>query len=90
MSNSRSLWKGPFLGGNLKNTILKGVVSKDSVYERNAVIPSILVGKTILIYNGKELKRTFISREKVGFKFGEFCYTRKSFDKRLKVKKKKK
>jgi len=90
MSTSRAKWKGPFLGENLKNTILKREILKDSVYERDAIIPSILVGKTILIYNGKEFKRTFINREKVGFKFGEFSYTRKNFDKRLKAKKKKK
>jgi ribosomal protein S19 len=35
-----------------------------------------LVGKVALVYNGRILVRVHISREKVGFKFGEFAYTR--------------
>ena len=90
MRSTRAKWKGPFLGGSLKNSILKKEISKDFVYNRNEVIPKLLVGKTVLIYNGRDLKRVFINREKVGYKFGEFSFTRKSFDKRLKTKKKKK
>jgi small subunit ribosomal protein S19 len=89
MSNSRAQWKGPFIGEKLKSTLLKKEQLKDLTYERDAIIPNLLVGKTILVHNGKELKRVFINREKVGYKFGEFAYTRKFFDKRMKTKSKK-
>jgi len=40
------------------------------------MIPSFLVGQTVLVYSGQKFRKVYISREKVGFKFGEFCFTR--------------
>ena len=37
---------------------------------------SNLIGKTVLVHNGKEFKKLLITREKIGFKFGEFVFTR--------------
>lgn len=71
---TRSKWKSSFLNRSvLKNSHSK----KTKIWSRSSVIPSFLVGKTVDIHNGKEFKRVFISREKVGFKFGEFSLTRK-------------
>jgi small subunit ribosomal protein S19 len=68
---SRSIWKGPFLD---KSLLKKLVPSK--IWCRSSIIPSRLIGKTVLIHNGKTFKRVIIDREKVGFKFGEFSFTR--------------
>jgi len=73
---SRSKWKGNFID----QSVLK--VSDNSkkqikIWSRRSVIPSFLIGDTVLIYNGKEFKKVAITREKVGFKFGEFCTTRR-------------
>jgi len=35
-----------------------------------------LIGKNVFIYNGKVFKKVSITREKVGYKFGDFCSTR--------------
>ena len=73
---SRSKWKGNFID----QAVLK---TKDNskkqlkLWSRRSVIPSFLIGSTVLIYNGKEFKKVVITREKVGFKFGEFCATRR-------------
>lgn len=73
---SRSKWKGNFID----QAVLK---TKDNskkqlkLWSRRSVIPSFLIGATVLIYNGKEFKKVAITREKVGFKFGEFCTTRR-------------
>ncbi len=73
---SRSKWKGNFID----QAVLK---TKDNskkqlkLWSRRSVIPSFLIGSTVLIYNGKEFKKVAITREKVGFKFGEFCTTRR-------------
>lgn len=88
---SRSKWKGYFL----TNRFLKKskVLNKKnvSVWERNCTIPSYLVGKSVFIHNGKSFIRIFVSREKVGFKFGEFVYTRRHTPKPIKkIEKKKK
>jgi small subunit ribosomal protein S19 len=68
---SRSIWKGPFLDNFL---FLKKKNNK--IWSRRSVIPSYLIGKMVLIHNGKIFKKIFINREKVGYKFGEFCNTR--------------
>ena len=69
---SRSKWKGPFLKPNLinKNLILSNI-------PRNSIIPASYLNKFINIYTGKEFKKVFISKEKIGLKFGTFAYTRK-------------
>ena len=44
---------------------------------KNSVIPEFMINKTVLVHNGKEFKNVTVTREKVGFKFGEFSVTRK-------------
>jgi small subunit ribosomal protein S19 len=73
---SRSRWKGNFIDQaviKMKNSSKKQM----KFWSRRSVIPSFLIGSTVMIYNGKEFKKVLITREKVGFKFGEFCTTRK-------------
>lgn len=84
---SRSKWKGFFLSKSL--TDKKKVLNQKNIeiWNRNSTVPYFLVGKHVFIHNGKEFIKTFISREKVGFKFGEFAYTKKHTKK---VEKKKK
>ena len=81
---SRSKWKGPFL----KNSLLKKHTNT-SVIPRNSTIPAACLGKFINIYTGKELKKIFISKEKIGLKFGTFAYSRKGKLKTKMVHKKK-
>jgi small subunit ribosomal protein S19 len=47
------------------------------VYTRNSTILVEFVGMHFKIHNGIRLINVFITENKVGFKFGEFCYTRK-------------
>ena len=68
---SRSLWKGPFLEKALYKNKLP-----TKIWSRSSTIPSSLVGMSVLVYNGKLFKRILIDRFKVGFKFGEFAFTR--------------
>jgi len=69
----RSKWKGFFI----KDFLLAQKKDFLKFKCRNSVITSNLIGKTILVHNGKEFKKIYISREKIGFKFGEFALTRK-------------
>jgi small subunit ribosomal protein S19 len=77
---SRSAWKGHFF----KKNLLKKKIKK--VWCRNSSIPFHLNGQKVFVYNGKEFKKVYITREKIGYKFGEFSFTRK-FTKKLKTKK---
>lgn len=74
---SRSQWKGNFVDKNiLKSNLIKEKKSL-KIWSRNSVIPTSLINKTVLVYNGKEFKKVSITREKIGYKFGEFSFTRK-------------
>lgn len=70
---NRSKWKGSFLSAFL--------IKKESricrVWTRNSVIPVKLVGLHVSIYDGQVFRRVLITREKIGFKFGDFVSTRK-------------
>lgn len=88
---ARSKWKGYFLSKNLLKTPVKIRTQRDfRIWARNSIVPKFLVGKSVFVHNGKQFIKTFISREKVGFKFGEFSFTRKHTKKEVKAKTKKK
>jgi ribosomal protein S19 len=89
---SRSKWKGPFLDKSLIKNINKIKLKK--IWSRTSTICSSLIDKSFLVHSGNKFRKIYINREKVGFKFGDFCYTRvmkkKLHTKKLKNKKKKK
>ncbi len=85
---SRSVWKGFFITKNVLKKIKKIRKNFFKIWDRNSSIPSFLIGKTALVYNGKQFHKVFISREKVGYKFGEFSLTRRNFKKVVVNKKK--
>lgn len=58
----RSKWKGYFFN---KNNINKSIILKN------------LINKNIKIYNGKNFSNLIIKKQMVGFKVGEFIFTRK-------------
>jgi ribosomal protein S19 len=78
------MWKGPFV----KNTLIKKKATT-SIIPRNSTIPSTCLGTFVNIYTGKEFKKIYISKEKIGLKFGSFAYTRKGKLKAKMVHKKK-
>jgi ribosomal protein S19 len=58
-----------------KNALLEQL-STFRVWARNSVIPFFLKGETISVHNGKNFKELRITEEHVGYKFGEFVFTR--------------
>ena len=87
---SRSKWKGLFIEKSIISLTKKIKKKKLKVYSRSSSIPNFLINKFILIYDGKEFRKSYITREKVGYKFGEFAYSRKKNDVKKKFKKVKK
>lgn len=87
---SRSKWKGPFVDISLVK--IKKSLPIQKVWSRRSIILKKFIGKTFLVHTGKSFKRLYITREKVGYKFGEFCFTRafkkKTPKKKIKTKKK--
>jgi small subunit ribosomal protein S19 len=74
---SRSKWKGHFVDTSLNRVNKKNL----KIWSRRSTIPFSLIGSYVLIHNGKDFKKVYITREKVGFKFGEFAFTRKYISK---------
>jgi small subunit ribosomal protein S19 len=85
---SRSKWKGLFIEKSIIQ-LNKKKKRKLKTYSRSSCIPSFLINKFILIYDGKEFRKCYINREKIGFKFGEFSYSRKKNEVKKKFKKNK-
>lgn len=69
---SRAKWKGPFI--TLK--LVKNKLNKNKIWSRSSVIPKTLIDSFVFIHRGNSFKKVFITREKIGFKFGEFASTR--------------
>ena len=86
---SRSIWKGFYITKNLLKKNKKTKKNFFKLWSRNSAIPSFLLGKTVLVHNGKQFNKVFITREKIGYKFGDFSLTRKCFKKTLLGNKKK-
>lgn len=71
---SRSVWKNSVIFD--ENVDISGKQIK--IINRNFIISSKFLNKKISIYNGKSFINVFIDKYKLGYKFGEFAYTRKS------------
>lgn len=66
------------LGENEKKFIEKVKASKKPVktHLRSMIVLPFMVGKTVLVHNGKEFQRVDIIEEMIGRRLGEFVFTR--------------
>lgn len=86
---SRSKWKGPFIHFKFfKKKYLKNKLFK--IWSRDSIILSHFINYKVLVHSGNTFKKLVISREKVGYKFGEFCTTRAKYFHKNKLKQNKK
>jgi len=69
----RSIWK---------NNIFKKIKIKKykslKIWKRNSVITFYYLNKLVYIATGKFFRKIFITRDHIGYKFGEFALTRLS------------
>jgi small subunit ribosomal protein S19 len=86
----RANWKGSFVEKFALNKLnAKSNSNYFNIWSRRSVIPSNFISKKVFVYTGNRFKPVFITRDKVGFKFGEFCMTRNAQFEKKKVSKKK-
>jgi ribosomal protein S19 len=74
---SKSKWKPKFMHKSIAKLAYKK--GKKLVWSRASVIPSYLIGTMVLVHSGNAFKNMYITAEKVGYKFGEFVFTRKRY-----------
>lgn len=64
---------------------------KKIIFDRHSTVPSIFIGAKVRIYAGRRFHTRIVNRWMVGYKFGEFSWTRKlALYKAKQLKKKKK
>ena len=73
---TRSIWKGPFISHSFFQEVLVSNKNILKTSSRNVVILPFLMGKFILVHNGKIFISIFVTEEMVGHKLGEFVVTR--------------
>jgi len=89
---SRSKWKGPYVNEKIINQInIKTFLNNNFIKttSRNSEIINTFVGLTFEIHTGKTFLKLEITEDMVGYKFGEFVFTRSHAPpKKKKIKKK--
>jgi ribosomal protein S19 len=77
---SRSLKKLPYIHQDI--LFKKNKMDHTRIlYTRRSLIPSKLLGKTLLIYNGKRFNKIICKTEHIGLRVGELSITRKNYNK---------
>ena len=78
---ARSLWKLPFVDTSIVRFIKKNKDQKIKkpikIWSRRSIILPFFVDKNVEIYNGKTFVKLLVKKSMVGWKFGDFIFTRK-------------
>lgn len=86
----RAAWKGIFLDKFALNKLNAKSNSKYfNIWARRSIISSNFISKKMFVYTGNRFKPVFITRDKIGYKFGEFCGTRTIQTEKKRINKKK-
>jgi small subunit ribosomal protein S19 len=70
----RSKWKIPFIASSLIRKKREEPFKK--IWSRSSVITKKFLNQRVLVHNGNSFKTVFINQQKLGFKYGEFSFTR--------------
>ena len=72
---SRSLFKGPLLADSLNTNTHQ----KIQLFNKNLTILPEYLHKTFAIYNGKKFFKIKVKENMIGYRFGEFIFTRSKY-----------
>lgn len=87
---ARSRWKFNYINSFFfkKMFLVKFKLIKiPKIYNRASIVPKIFLKKTVSLYKGNIFSKIFFSKYCLGYKIGEFAFTRKPFNFPLKKKK---
>lgn len=81
---ARSRWKLAYFSSSVWRRIVmlkkKRYLRKQKMfYDRSSTIPHCFSFYTFKIHKGRKFRKLWIHRYNIGFKFGEFSYTRKPY-----------
>jgi len=77
---ARSLKKGPFVDGHLRDKV-EALNSRNEkkvlkTWSRRSTIVPDMIGHTIAVHNGKKFIPVYVTEQMIGHKLGEFAPTR--------------
>jgi small subunit ribosomal protein S19 len=75
---SRSSWKNPYICKSYTQNTPKENNDVKIVSRSMVILPSF-VEKTFNVHTGKTFNEVNVTEEMIGYKFGEFSFTRKRF-----------
>lgn len=73
---SRSIWKVPYIHNIFFSNMLKNK-KVFNIWSRNSIIPFIFLNRKFKIHNGIWLLTTSIKFSMIGYKFGEFSFSKR-------------
>ena len=73
----RSKWKSPYINKNLLNKLRKKNLKEIYVYSRGSTILKPFIVKNLYIYQGNKYSKINVVANMVGYKMGQFSFTRK-------------
>lgn len=81
---ARSRWKLAFFSKSIWRKIVllkrKDIFKKKKyLFDRSSTIPCCFSHQFVRIYKGKRFRRLLVHLYNIGFKFGEFSFTRKPY-----------
>lgn len=74
----RSRWKGAYISDELISLYNSKQLKNNQVFCRSSTILESFVGMDVNVHNGLTFYPLHITQEMVGFKFGEFIFTKKT------------
>lgn len=72
---SRSKWKGPYFKSFFQNLKRQGL--KNCVFRSEIILPK-LTNKIVRVSNGKSFSLLKVTNLLIGYRFGEFIFTRRN------------
>ncbi|MBA2319626.1 MAG: 30S ribosomal protein S19 [Deltaproteobacteria bacterium] len=76
----RSVKKGPFLDGHLRDKVRSARTSGGSkvikTWSRRSTIVPEMIGFTFAVHNGRQFVPVYVNEQMIGHKLGEFAPTR--------------
>jgi small subunit ribosomal protein S19 len=76
---SRSLKKGPYVDERLLQKVerqSRGHREPIKTWARDCTVVAVFIGQTLLVHNGRQFMKLFVTEDMIGHKLGEFAPTR--------------
>ena len=79
LSFSKSIWRKIFFIKKSGILNLKKQAKSNKIFDRKSLIPLCFTNLSLFVHKGNNYRKMNIFRSNIGYKFGEYAYTRKLY-----------